>query len=74
MVPSVSIGGASKHWNADKPHKNETLNIFDLGKVNWLRLAARKRDELIVAVAARVCLNEKTFHPQAWRSSQESRK
>jgi len=44
-----------------------------LGKVNRLRLAARKRDELIVARPHETA-QTKSFHPLAWRSSQESRK
>ena len=31
---------------------------YGLGKMNRLRLAARKRDELIVAAAARDCFNK----------------
>jgi len=53
-VPSVSIGEVNSCWNADDPHGNETLNILALGKMNWLRLAALKRDELIVTAVARV--------------------
>ena len=39
------------------------MNISALGKMNWLRLAARKRDELIATAVARVYYKVKDVLP-----------